>query len=69
MKCPTCGCQLFFVKDPDDEYEIYEYEVREGSVVPRDEADAQDCPEIRDDTEIYCDRCAWHGAIRELDAK
>ena len=25
MKCPQCGCEKFYVKDPDDEYETYEF--------------------------------------------
>ena len=32
MKCPVCGCEKFFVKDPDDEYESYEIELKEGQI-------------------------------------
>ena len=61
MKCPTCGCEEFYIKDPDDEYEIYEFTCEEGQVVFSEENDSEDVPEVRDDTEAFCNRCAWHG--------
>jgi len=27
MKCPVCGSLNFFVKDPDDAYETYDFEL------------------------------------------
>ncbi len=30
MKCPVCGSQKFFLKDPADEYETYEFELKDG---------------------------------------
>ena len=62
MKCPVCGCLEFYVKDPDDEYETYEFELREDKVV----AQSDDCPEIKDNTESFCNKCAWHGKVKEL---
>ena len=32
MKCPLCGCVSFYVKDPDDAYETYEFDWRDGRV-------------------------------------
>ena len=32
MKCPICGCEKFYLKDPDDEYETYEFELSDGEV-------------------------------------
>jgi len=32
MKCPFCGCQSFYLKDPDDEYETYEFDLEKGEV-------------------------------------
>ena len=62
MKCPVCGCLEFYVKDPDDEYETYEFELREDKAV----AQSDDCPEIKDNTESFCNKCAWHGEFKEL---
>ena len=32
MKCPVCGCIKFYVKDPVDEYETYEFECSDGVI-------------------------------------
>lgn len=59
-KCPDCGSQGFFVKDPQDQYNISEFDLRDGQVVYKNmETDAAPL-EVADDTEIFCDRCAWH---------
>ena len=66
MKCPLCGCEKFFVKDPGDEYETYAFDLQAGEVEFDSDADASDCPEIGDDTETYCDKCSWHGKFKEI---
>ena len=66
MKCPLCGCTEFYVKDPDDEYDIYEFTCKDGSVAFDAEVDVKDVPEISDATETYCDKCAWHGKMETL---
>ena len=66
MKCPVCGCQNFFVKDPDDEFEIYEFQFQDGIVEFGSEEDASLSPLVQDDTETFCDKCAWHGKLKEL---
>jgi len=61
MKCPICGSKQFYLKDPTDEYETYEFELDDGRPVfpaePR---------ELRPDTESFCRRCSWHGRWEEL---
>ncbi|MBT8365851.1 MAG: hypothetical protein KJP23_14240 [Deltaproteobacteria bacterium] len=66
MKCPLCGCVSFYVKDPDDEYETYEFAWRDGNVEFDADVDPAACPEICEDTEIFCDQCSWHGDTQEL---
>ena len=66
MKCPLCGCEKFYIKDPDDEYETYEFGWRDGNVEFSTDVDASDCPEFSDDSEIFCDQCSWHGDTKEL---
>lgn len=66
MKCPLCGCVEFFIKDPDDEYETYEFGWRDGNVEFGADVDSSGCPEIYDDTETFCDKCSWHGSVKEL---
>jgi hypothetical protein len=63
MKCPVCGCQEFYVKDPEDEFETCGFSVASGAVRFADEGSV---PEIQDATETYCDRCSWHGRLEEL---
>lgn len=67
MKCPVCRCEKFFVKDPEDEYETYEIEMKAGLVAfcDPDEAEAGDF-EIEAGTEAYCDKCTWHGKVQDL---
>ena len=64
-KCPFCGCKTFYVKDPDDEYETYEFDLKEGEAVFKEgEEGSLECTE---DTEAFCNDCAWHvaGSDRE----
>jgi hypothetical protein len=66
MECPICGCQEFFVKDPEDEFETYEFSVVSGAVRFRTEAEDAPAPEVTDATETFCNKCAWHGKLQEL---
>ncbi len=63
MACPICKSKQFYVKDPDDAYEYYEFEYQGGQVQFSDPEAANEAPEISDDQEIYCQRCSWHGKI------
>ena len=56
MKCPDCGAQEFYVKDPEDQYNITEFDLKKGVVNYTTD----------DETETYCDRCAWHDKFRVL---
>lgn len=66
MKCPDCGSQRFYVKDPDDQYNITEFDVKEGEIVYSDENTEPDLLEVAEDTETFCDRCAWHDKFKNL---
>lgn len=59
-KCPACGCEQFYVKDPDDEYNTFEFECQDGQVCFSGNLDSDACPEVSDDTEVFCNACAWH---------
>jgi len=64
VKCPTCGSLQFYAKAPDDEYEEYRFSLQGGNVV-LDPAGAAG-PQITDQTEAFCERCAWHGRLMDL---
>ena len=65
-KCPLCGSQRFYVKDAEDEFELYEFDLKEGEIAFDSEVSASELPAITDETETYCDKCAWHGKIDTL---
>jgi len=67
MKCPTCGCKRFYIKDTDDAYEIYEFTASNGNVEFDADIEAQNIPEITNEIETYCDKCAWHGKFETLE--
>ena len=66
MKCPICGFRRFFVKNSDDEYEMYPFELKDGEVCFDPDVDASEVPTIHDKTETFCDQCAWHGPFQEV---
>jgi len=65
MKCPVCGSLNFFVKDPDDEYETYDFELKGDSVVFNQQA-ADSSAEVKPETEVFCERCSWHDRFQQL---
>ena len=65
-KCPLCGSQSFYVKDPGDPYEIYEFELEKGEIVFSSGGDDSELPNIEGETETYCNRCAWHDKLKTL---
>jgi hypothetical protein len=66
-KCPVCGCKKFYVKNPDDEYETYAFECRNGAVCfDADVINRTECPPVTDATETFCDVCAWHDKFSAL---
>jgi hypothetical protein len=66
MKCPLCGCQNFFIKSPDDEFETYEFSIAGGEVSFRPDAQDAPVPNVQETTEAFCNRCSWHGEFQEL---
>jgi hypothetical protein len=66
MKCPVCGSLSFFVKDPDDAYETFEFELKDATIVFDSEAGKSDSPEVKNDTEVFCEKCSWHDKFQEL---
>ncbi len=60
-KCPTCGCRVFYAKNPDDEFDTVEFECTPEGVRFTDEPG-----EVTEKTEIYCNRCAWHDRFDAL---
>jgi hypothetical protein len=67
MKCPACRSENFYLKDPEDEYEIYSFSIKDGSVCFDTDSDSPKAPAMCDDTETYCNQCAWHGKFGLLD--
>ena len=61
MACPICKSDQFFVKDPDDDYEIFEFQYKNGEIRFADAGAEAGVAEIGEKREIYCQRCAWHG--------
>ena len=66
MKCPKCGCEKFYVKDPDDEYEIYEFECPDGEICFDPDVDESLAPVVKKETETYCNKCTWHDKFEKL---
>ena len=33
MECPLCRCEKFYLKDPDDPFETYEFTWRDGEIL------------------------------------
>jgi hypothetical protein len=66
MACPLCGCEHFYVKNPEDEYETFEFDLKAKKIVFTDKDAENQCPEITEDTETCCDNCAWHGKRKEI---
>ena len=65
-KCPLCGSESFYVKDPIDPYEIYEFDLKDGKIVFSSDTDESEVPEVLDETETYCNRCSWHDKLEKL---
>lgn len=66
MKCPTCGSQTFYVKDPDDDHTVYVFRCEAGEVCFDPEIGAETPPEIEDHTETYCNNCSWHDSFQKV---
>ncbi|MGD9248669.1 MAG: hypothetical protein PVI60_11960 [Desulfobacteraceae bacterium] len=67
MACPVCQSIDFYLKDPVDQFEIYEFKCRNGKIEYTDEETEAEAPTISEDPEIYCKRCSWHGKITHVE--
>lgn len=65
-ECPLCGSNSFYTKDPTDPYEIYEFDLSDGKIIFSAEVDEADLPVVDQETETYCNRCAWHDKLKAL---
>ncbi|MFC1825941.1 hypothetical protein ACFLYZ_00935 [Thermodesulfobacteriota bacterium] len=63
MKCPVCSSVKFYIKDPDDEYETYGFEYKDGTICFDAHTSEPEIPEIDEGTETFCDKCSWHGKL------
>ncbi|MFH2060210.1 MAG: hypothetical protein ABIJ59_15075 [Pseudomonadota bacterium] len=66
MKCPTCGCTNFYIKDEDDEYEIYVFNTSGEEIVFDETLDQDEIPQITPAIETFCNQCAWHGEFNTI---
>jgi len=69
MTCPLCGCRRFYLKDPDDRFETYPFELIDGEVRFDAEVEVPDTPDVDKKTETFCEQCAWHGPLQEMGEK
>lgn len=63
MACPVCKSDQFYVKDPDDEYEIYEFQVLQGKLHLKDAGSGADAARMAETRDVFCNRCSWHGSL------
>ena len=66
MKCPYCGCPHFYFKDPSDDFMAYAFDCESGEICFSKDDDESERPALKDDMQIYCDRCAWNGKLSEI---
>jgi hypothetical protein len=66
MACPKCKSEHFYLKDPDDEYEIFEFALEDESPVFREGNRPPFIGNQLGEKEIFCEQCAWHGKFEEL---
>ncbi len=63
-KCPTCKCKQFYLKNPEDQYDVYECEYKKGGPIFNNESEIPF--ELNNKTEVYCEACAWHDKMDTL---
>lgn len=66
MKCPYCGCRRFYIKDPADEFETYGFDCESGEACFDPDVEEDTAPELRDDSPIHCEKCAWKGRFADI---
>lgn len=66
MKCPSCGSNSFYVKDPHDPNTLYVFTCEEGEVCFDPDIGVDEPPQIQDDTETFCNDCSWHDSFKKV---
>ena len=66
MKCPACGSESFYTKDPEDQYNIFNFDLKEGKIIFNVEDTESNMPDVVEETETFCKRCAWHDKFKTL---
>jgi len=64
--CPTCRSTSFYVKNPRDAWEVFEFRVGEDGIVFEPDEDGREPPAVGETTETHCARCSWHGRFGTL---
>jgi DNA-directed RNA polymerase subunit RPC12/RpoP len=66
VKCPDCGAKRFFVKDLEDQFNTSTFNLENGKMEYSDEGTGANHIPVSEDTEIFCERCAWHDTFKIL---
>lgn len=67
MACPICKSDQFYVKDPEDQFETYEFQIRSGDIDFEDPEDQAAASQLAATNEIFCSRCSWHGLKKQVE--
>ena len=66
-KCPVCGCKTFYIKNPEDDFDLYVFTCLDGDVCFDEEINESNSPPpLEDETETYCNDCAWHDQFQKI---
>jgi hypothetical protein len=66
MACPLCKSDEFLVKDPENEFDFWEFECTDGQIHFSDADASLEAPEMTGEREVYCRCCSWHGKIDKI---
>jgi hypothetical protein len=66
MECPDCRSPGFYVKDPEDQYNVCDFTMKDGEIVFTNLESESDVLEVSDDNETFCCRYAWHDKLKTL---
>ena len=66
MKCPACGSQSFYTKDPEDQYNIFEFDLKDGEIIFNAEGTESNPLDVVEGTETFCKQCARHDKFKSL---
>jgi hypothetical protein len=66
MACPICKSQKFYIKNPDDDFDIQTFEYQNEQLRFDDPDMADTLSEQAARQEVFCQRCSWHGDLKKL---